>query len=133
MQTTRLDHTDHATTHTDDQAQEDRTKAKGRAKERQKEHTTTVTHDSKTTEKERDERAKVRASINCYLCGRPFHTNDHPQSDGEPAILELLNALGRQLPQIKIQTSPQHNHQAQGVVESYHQTRFAQLHEDDQL
>eukprot|EP00971_Amphidinium_carterae_P008655 170267-Amphidinium_carterae.3 len=56
------------------------------------------------------------------------------QSDGDPAILEpliqeleLLSEMGRRLPHIKIQTSPQHSHQSQGIVERYHQTLFAQL------
>eukprot|EP00971_Amphidinium_carterae_P020453 402951-Amphidinium_carterae.3 len=39
------------------------------------------------------------------------------QSDGEPAILELLMELARQLP----------TRQSQGIVERYHQTLFAQL------
>eukprot|EP00971_Amphidinium_carterae_P148697 2948392-Amphidinium_carterae.1 len=48
------------------------------------------------------------------------------QSDGENAILELLTEIRRQLPHVKMQTSPPHSHQSQGCVERYHQTLFAQ-------
>eukprot|EP00971_Amphidinium_carterae_P066850 1323989-Amphidinium_carterae.1 len=48
------------------------------------------------------------------------------QSNGEPAILEPLTELGRQLPRVKIQIAPQHNHHSQEVVERYHRTLFAQ-------
>eukprot|EP00971_Amphidinium_carterae_P124608 2468407-Amphidinium_carterae.1 len=49
------------------------------------------------------------------------------QSDGEKAILELLIEIMRQLPHVKMQTSPPHSHQSQGCVERCHQTLFAQL------
>eukprot|EP00971_Amphidinium_carterae_P335753 6471763-Amphidinium_carterae.2 len=37
------------------------------------------------------------------------------QSDGEPASVELLTELARQLPHVKMQTSPPHSHQSQGL------------------
>eukprot|EP00971_Amphidinium_carterae_P228003 4522488-Amphidinium_carterae.2 len=49
------------------------------------------------------------------------------QTDGEPTIVELATEATRQLPYVKMQTSPTHSHQSQGVVERYHQTLFAQL------
>eukprot|EP00971_Amphidinium_carterae_P027741 546946-Amphidinium_carterae.1 len=41
------------------------------------------------------------------------------QSEGEPAILELLTELGRQLPHVKIQTAPRYSHQSEGVVNKH--------------
>eukprot|EP00971_Amphidinium_carterae_P017936 353412-Amphidinium_carterae.1 len=53
------------------------------------------------------------------------------QSDGENAIKDLQAENARQIPNVKMQTSPQYCHQSQGVVERYHQTlltqKFAQL------
>eukprot|EP00971_Amphidinium_carterae_P291101 5780309-Amphidinium_carterae.1 len=49
------------------------------------------------------------------------------QSDGESAIKDLQSEITRQMPDVKSQTAPQCAHQAQGVVERYHQTLFAQL------
>eukprot|EP00971_Amphidinium_carterae_P184527 3663285-Amphidinium_carterae.2 len=49
------------------------------------------------------------------------------QSDGENAMKDLQSEITRQVPNVKMQTSPQYSHQSQGVIERYHQALFAQL------